>query len=1078
MYGVNLPLVDSNCFIWVTDWVVGDDDISLYAIGVTKESKRVKMKIKKATPGLYIWTKNSAMLECIINLPEVDIKNEWRRVSPDTFNSNSTNVGSELITVDFLTDKWICYFIPTKTFSGATRLYKWISSNHLNCIKCTTIWNLGLYVYMRLYDDTKSWSNNIYNVFINGELETGSNDAFKINTCVFDFETVSHLDHRIPMGNFALDILFSASFCLNEKRLMYIYLPNQTRYTNEIEEYLNQSRSKNIEVVVFYKNEAEILNAICDVLYDPFKGQFFFLMGYNSRNYDLKFLLKRLVYKNMMRVARKFCIRDDMITYGPYSIHVDLFCFCDKFMRGKIHDGLKLKNVMVALLPQSKMRKIDMDARLLRYPFMEMLAGVKWNEVKSELDLNKLTEYNIVDSELALELWTSLQIYEFLTSISGVFKMSLVRCLLSGMTEYLTTKFIIDGLCKYTLLTSVPTNSIVYSQECNYAIDAASLSNTSVKKTGDSYGGGFNYKWKRELYDRVTMMDMVTYYPNLIVGFNLSHETCAIYPVSFILDQLAQSKDAQCVVDAKQVIFYRYSSHRNINKIPTKPIDDNVMQSIIGYKLMGNTIDNASKVEYSDLKKMDRNDVVAVISLKKNGFLSTMMKDRNTLRDIAKSNKKNLSNVIASVADVTSALAVAEFKNKFKLDDDEDDDDEDEDEDEDDDEEDEDGGGNKIDETDKTSWTINVTHNNEFDLVKLCIKLKTLAELKKMTIVTLGEYKTALDVEFSRINAIYENLKIVNNSVYGICGSMYAQVKSRNVAAISTLLGRKFIIELAKIGGSYNCSTILSDTDSIFFTGNPNAAKSISRDISNINPYLDVNAKTYTNVFIMAKKVYFANHSESIMTRGITKNGPILWTDVLDSVCKLLSKETSMSTARVYQELEHIYQTVYDSLNEDPTRCLISCNIKANIEDYATNTQFKRLMERTIHQHPGYVFGRKLSYFHVRGNTAKESNIDLDINLESMQTWNFNLFKFLNKIAVPMYKIFSQMVYVYNKERNFFYTLSYKTFEKMSIKAYESVIYRNKLFDEFKDDIQSSEATLKRPSTETTSIVQSKKVRV
>ena len=94
----------------------------------------------------------------------------------------------------------------------------------------------------------------------------------------------------------------------------------------------------------------------------------YILLGYNSKAYDMPYLLKRATYLNMKEM-NNFYSHNGIITYGLKMIHIDMFMLISKFHAEEL-TSFKLANVVKSLLNNA--RKIDFDARNLRFIYENM----------------------------------------------------------------------------------------------------------------------------------------------------------------------------------------------------------------------------------------------------------------------------------------------------------------------------------------------------------------------------------------------------------------------------------------------------------------------------------------------------------------------------------------------------------------------------------------------------------------------------------------------------------------------------------------------------------------------------------
>ena len=946
-------------------------------------------------------------------------------------------------------DDWYVYRLQTNTFQDSRSLYYQLNDSEkigiAGYVKTPGIWTLETQIMIELYCIYKNWNKcHMYSVYMDHTLHTKEDtESIKFDTLSFDIETVSHEDTRIPMGHFKTDAIFSASFTkicpsTGEKLHETIFnIPVNTESCDykdkfsRISKLMEEDKSSDCGMerkITIFNNEVDTLKYICS-RFDKMPSQYL-LLGYNSKNYDMLFLLRRVTYLNMKHEMTQFNVQDGIIVYGTQMIHIDLYLVINKYFMNEL-DSFTLKNVAIKLLDSDEDNKVDFDARLLRYIYADIMKDNKVPENgsfdKYKANIALLAHYNDKDALLVYTLWDTLQYNEFLLNVAKSYRICLSRISQSMVNEYLSVKMLIDSFIHGVLFTQHHNNNVAQNQDTLTYFNTEILSSIDGDTAG-SYGGGFNFRDAKNVSKNVEMMDMVAYYPEMMEGFNLSHETCAIYKVGALMKLTKNNQNSNIF---RNIDMYRFCTHKSS---PNNMMlhDTDLLNAIDSKRYTSGSLDNASKITAMDLNSLDHDERIVIIINNHRGVLSLIMQDRNNIRNVAKNTKRLLNQAIQNVQEY---IQKKELQAMCANDDDDFDPDADEDD------EDEEEVINEIDAIFNAKdyiidRHINESENEELYLVQSKIRILNYNELMKLPMNILKSYSDLLKSEFVQINAQYRNLKIVNSSCYGLLGSSYGLLRGRHVAAIATMFGRKFIIKTAIVGRELGFTLILSDTDSVFLAPtnvkDSTAAKQIIDRIKDINSCLQLNNKTYPMVFVIAKKTYFALYNE-IFSRGINKNGPSIWVSILDNlVQKYIIEQADIYMSNVKPLLISIYLDVYKHMKVN--KSIVLCNMNAkHYSEYKSQTPVKKLMDRILEQNSGYVFGKSIRYFHKWQNNPRTVCFALEYELENTPISMINLYKFLSKIKMAIYSILSMALIITNKKRNVYYTINSDDFDKINI---------------------------------------------
>lgn len=1034
------PDIEQNDYVYSMEILTRHQDF--YLLGCDEKGYQKKCRLDDTQPGLYVWVQSYSDLYCMVRLKYLDLT---RNTTDCGCSLTATGVSlldrvlnTNMVHRDDEEPNWFMYKIPTKTYDDSRNLYFLLTESvaFSSYIKCTALWSLEMFLMLEKFCKTKSWQNvTMYGVYLNSLMENCFTKATPIIDFVaFDIETGSHDRNRIPMGELKTDVLLSTSIVkitAYEKTLYSI--SNCTEHASKINCKLLIENGRETKYpynltrkVMVMEKEIDVLRETLKLLFTP--KRFSFILGYNSKGYDISFLLKRSVYLGLVE-ADDFYVQSGIITYSLFTTHIDIYLIIEKYYKGEL-SSFSLKNVVSECINHAS--KVDLDAVELRFIYMHMLDnGIpengefpQWNTTLAEM-----AHYNDVDSILVMRLWYELGYDQFLIDVSRNYIISMIRLGQSEISEYVSTKYQLTAFVNNILACTHHENVLVDADNMVIKYDNGKLV-ASVDNNGKegSYGGGYNYCESKKIHYDVDMCDYVAYYPYLIEGFNISPETCCLVSVKCALTFLNED-------NCKHIEMYRFNAH--------KSSPDPIANKIEARLLLNGIIDNVSVVLLKDLTCMDLNSKIILLDRKHIGILTRVMKHQNNVRDIAKSNKKTIQAISEKINEALSIKLMEEemgetFTSINQTNNAADDDDgfSDDDEDEakvdaaDDDGFSDDDEAEASTESNKDETCINYGMS-DVDLVSFRIKMPTPGEILKMDIDMLNVWQNKLSAEFSRLNSMYRSLKIENSGMYGLLGSAFGGVKAKHVAGIVTCFGRKYIIETAKIAQKNNYMVVLIDTDSVFMRAldDPNRKNNIPATMARINPKLELNTKRYPCVFTITKKVYIASY-DGCFSRGITKNGPHIWADTLYDAFKtyILNKE-QITTKDLIAKLQLIYRNLYNLLGINKKLVLCKMNIKDISEYKCGATPTKMLMERIVNENPNYVFDRKLIYFHLMRNNAKEVVFEIDYKLNDTHLSQLNLFKFFSKIHTPLYHIFSMAMTDYLREKkNIHYSITKKAF--------------------------------------------------
>ncbi|QBB28606.1 DNA polymerase [Homarus gammarus nudivirus] len=1042
-----IPTLDNNDFLYVINWLVDESTNYYYGIGISKDMRLCKFKLQNVSSGLYVWCLDEKLLKDLLcNLMSVCT---IERYNPNvTYYNNSVNIFDSLLNKEKYDKNWKLYKIHTESFKKSRELYKLIFANKplAEDIAILGQWSLSTFLMMEMHVRNKKF---IYCTYINRELEVKENEDTlldKVPTVVFDIETVSNFDHRLPLGNYIADHIMSVTVVIDDELFTLFNMPvtndEDLSTTVKLVNTVDSSKYYKIKKRTCYafNTETDLLTKLFGLLEGI--GGPYICLGYNTRGYDMPYLLTRSIFLNLPQ-TKNFYYLNGILTYSTNMIHVDLNQVIVKYFTQEL-TSFSLKNVAKELLEEDEdTQKVDFNARNLRYIYkyisdhnsinkgMFTSTMCQQHHTDWEVTLQTLAKYNEMDCLVVLALWDKLQYKSFIQHTSKLFFLPFERCTLSKLNEYLSGNMIFEGLQKLTIFGVHHDKQIIAGKKFIMTINSdnmASSSATDDAESSTSYGGGFNFRLCKGAYPTIYAMDAQAYYPEQISGSNLSHETSSIISVS---DFLTIYKHIDNSLD--NYLILKFCTHKDMDfKYDSKSISK-IEQSVAPFAYINYMRDNCPTLQIEDIKKCKPTDKLVIINNSKKGILSNIIEFRNTLRNIAKENKKIVKNHI----DTVQSILV-----DFQLNNDKDEEMEEEDEFADSDDEDDDNNSE--------NYSIHnyyipkkTSQSDEEYLVTAQLELLTKEQFNKFDnkLEAVRDYLLHLQKEFIRLNSHYRNMKLLNNSIYGLLGSSYSMLKAKNIAAIVTMLGRMHIIHASQVGNKINGSTVYSDTDSVYFDlsrariSNPNTH--IIQTVASHNNHVMLNVKIYKHTFIMGRKTYIAMSGDTIFSRGINKNGPLLWKYMMDKLYyAYIVKEEELSSEGVLGVLMQMYCETYNSIKSNKEQVLRTIGIQSR-EDYKNETPVTKLIDRITKEFPTYVFGSKLSCFYKLIGDSSNIHYALDFELSSTSIRDINLFKFYSNMTMTFYSILSYAIErtVY-RNHNIVFKYSHLTYKKINKVAY------------------------------------------
>lgn len=1013
--------------MYIKEWI--DSGSIIYGVGPDINGIASKLPMNLRT-GLYTITKDVELLKLIMS-----------RIRP-TFNIYDTGKimdSNHFSIFDLLNNNEIgeghLIKIKTDLFDQSKALMNYFKYNaHLYKYICVPYyWDAHLQIFMDrmiLTGDTTP----IINKWMDDSFTIHNYKDPIIPIITFDIETVSSDAHKVPTGEDIDDELFSVSIhqISNNKLYSLIYIPieneNVVKLKTQLltnDEYKTYDDIENIMEV--FSTEKDLLIRTLSLLH--MNGKYHYLIGYNSTNYDIKYLLMRCHFYQIE--TNNFVYNNGFMYTKFQQMHIDLFKVV--MMRYKF-SNYTLKNVSTQLL---KTTKEDVDAVKIRYTFhvIRHKKEIQNHDAYDALGIPSIRDiivYNNIDTLLVSKLIDIIGVIEFVDEYTGSRGMNIssVNYIYNKMQYKILMECFVIGLKKNIFLSNFKSeeqNINFYTEDEMFVhtLDLSKQLNDTTSKTS-KYPGGINYCNKEVLENDVQVYDYRIAYPLIIERCNLSDETCSIVPANYLLSLFDKLKNKELFNT------YDYLIHAGSNKTVTKLIIHN-------YIYKNDYCGGEFKFCKEELEK--RNDrPVIIVWHGKRGILSQIIEYMNIKRESTKNKRKILDGLIEllengsnSIQDMLKQMNGMEIEvsdtvtvgDDFNDDDDDDDDD--------------DFGGIAVTEDEPESTEID-TIDLSTCIFNFCDQYLQVYEngssyLNKQKLLTLNdsisyinEKKKIVLLERDKAESEYMLLKSCIASVYGILGSIAAPL-----AASVTCLIRTFLLKSCQFFVSKGYEVMYADTDSIFVL-HPSVLN-FSNELNILHPFTDIEKKVIQEILFFKTKTYFYINDDGKLIYSQHKHGPDIWNQFVQFIYGKNFKYISDVGSTFYEYFELVYNT---AKLED---FLVDVKLKTV---YETNTPNKLLKEYLIKNYPTLSGSLKHKiYYHLDETDAIKICFRPDFELQDIS--QINLFKFFMNVFKTVYHIINTSMKKNNKDLFIFINeanvrnIMLNSFISLYIKKYKNI---------------------------------------
>jgi len=615
--------------------------------------------------------------------------------------------------------------IITPTFEASQELHKVLRFQYIDRVKeyaaIPFYWDISRFMLYELRVKRSLYSGGCNNsdtndhfikVWLNGSLETPNTEVmrtFHVDTnmpyVTFDVETSSNDPYRVPTGEDVDDILVTAAVYHQHTQTMYslVYLPIKQNEFYKCEQELrtannggsssggggdnnntvddsggcarqlldsdNSNKPYHVQLEYFF-NERDILTRTVQLLEVPHR--YHYLVGYNSANYDIKYLLTRCVFYGLTSLVERFVYKH-CYAYGVAQIHIDMFRVA--LMRYDLKD-YKLSTVAQSLLATNK---DDVNAVDIRYTFagmreagcvpdysdagMAFLARHSWPCMRDIINYNEKDTLLVFDIALSTSLERYLDEYALdsgiaISSINENYKrvkyplicwceriLLRVNAMLSHFKE--STRQLKIPVARYVCDPTVPnTTRLEYDYRCVKYDSTTLLGMRQVQHSNKRrYPGGVNYCYGAFVVNNVVEYDYVQAYLHVIDKLNLSDETCAVVKASVLRALLAaHSPRRRALLARHKFRVFDYRTHNGDNKVETR---------ILMHQFIEENVNCGSEFDLADDEELARrgDEPVILILCDRQGVLSQAVKTLVDNRKNVKEQRNMLESFLPFIAD-------------------------------------------------------------------------------------------------------------------------------------------------------------------------------------------------------------------------------------------------------------------------------------------------------------------------------------------------------------------------------------------------------------------------------------------
>ena len=1030
--------------LFVVDWMDSTDGQHIMAFGADARGTVLKMPIN-LTPGLFVLTRDLDVLRTVcrlygrhrvIDYPRIELHNGNNFAAHEILSNYKHVVGQRSclakIECETLAQSRVLFHRlrnETDSYRYAAVPFYW---SNVTQIMLELIVRYGVPTSDEKIPNTMAWFDEDLNYY-------PTMPSPEIPLITFDIETVSTDPNRVPTGEDADDELFSVSVhrVFEKKLYTLIYLPLPAMTRDEARDrviadgYFSECPEDTNELEVFV-DEVDLLRRTMSLLALP---RLHYLVGYNSMNYDIKYLLMRCAFFNLPQ--REAFVYRDGYAFTWSQLHVDLFRVI--MMRNKFqHYGLN--DVARELLKETKK---DVSAVALRHLFHAMRDNQRfypheecherWPSVRETLMYNN--QDTVLVSRL-IECTDALAFVRDEVNRCGIPYFSLsanynkmryklwsrcfVRALLRGL--YFTTFKDPAPVVRCPIRSEVYGSDVVVvplrlenqlnDDPCRASAFEFQLAEHMQARK--KYPGGANFCHGKYDVTDMAVLDYRIAYPLYIERMNVSDETTSVLPANVLLAFRELGLDEH---EASEFRTFDYTAHTGANRTES---------SVLYHQYIYNGRYCGGEFAFTNEELARRGEsAVIVIWQGRRGVLPTIIQYFNEDRESVKSRRNMLKGIADELNDRantlrTIAAAIENANNECDDDDDEE--------------------SAAVDWGDDDDWGNN-EHFGDSEVIEMVpppaeraraavpnpfglrfvneyvwvnenrtcgVNEEALNELpieRRLEILRIASEAVALERQLA--NDEYNLMKAVVSSIYGCIGT-----SSPVCASVITCGIRTTLLQAAQYLVKDDYTVYYIDTDSLFVKHRDPARRreDPSPRLNRLFPHTEIELSRLARTVLIKTKVHLdVKETNSAIKYGQHVNGPVAWREFVNFAFGASSLATTRDVRRMFVDF---FNGVYDELcaHKSVTPQFLarfSQIIKVRATAYRTRTPISRYRDWVAEHYPAMANSFKHRVYMILGNSATDVQYRPVCSFTQMsQLRDVNLFKYYqNNFSTVFYII-------------------------------------------------------------------------
>lgn len=986
--------------VFVVEWIDYDD--CCLGLGCTPEGD-TKYIIPNIKPALYVVSKNVLLLKAVcatLGYSQLTIYDQYK------FDANSFTIFDVLFDPKESCDCTLVK-IETNSYEQVMNLfYKFKKESAYRYALVSTYWDVNKQILCHLM--VNNLDNKILYKWFDSQLVSYKLDPPIIPVITFDLETVSTDPDRVPEGEQPNDVLFSAA--IHTDGILYSLVHTPINEPNDLlkkkllslDNYDKKYQNVAENIIEVYNNEYDMLIRTMQLITHK---KLHYLVGYNSKGYDIKYLLLRCAYYGLNHINN--FVWNWGFKYGINQIHLDLFRLSLTMF--------KLKNYKLDTVAQHVLNdnKTGVSAVALRYLYMDILKHQKLfshQECINYPSIRDMIHYNNYDTILVSEILEKTGAINKLISeahdcrldiqtIEGNYNKQQIKvinqCFVSGLDKKCWLGHFNSSQETVKIKVSCDQDAYdVYEQDLNIdELVKPTIVNPSsnIQINAGNFPGGANYCDGEKEVDNVHVYDWRIAYPLCLQKKNLSFETCSICPANILLQMY------DFITDKDNFESWDYITHTGCTKSETKIIQ----HAYINYNYYCGGVFPFTK---NELSKRGTSPVIMIWHGKK-GIISQIIETFNEDREKMKSYNKLLLGCIDIIKEKINdkmqelSLPKTTFQTNSNDDDDPDDDDDD--------------GEFELIENIQVIECQKHTQKNTIINKELGVDSDSIYIFQngtcdvdpdnKLNVQQLYKLISLIRIRADHFESMYRLKKTSVSSIYGCIGRI-----SIPLAASLTCIMRTTLFQTAQLlVNRFGCFVHYCDTDSIMLTS-PKANTNYSTMLNQLFKYTEIEMKIIKKIMFCQKKTYYSI-IDGKLKYGQNTNGPQAWREFVEFFYAYENMKNSDDIRRAF--IDFFYYILYSK----------KYTLDMFVHEIKLKSTYKN--KNPAHELREYLKATQSSLANLNKQTVFYYKIESDItktvfrpSTELTSINQVNLFKFYFNMIKTVYNIIKHKINKNNKD--------------------------------------------------------------